>query len=52
MLLDDLKDPNDAKVAADRLMKALKAPFHLAGKEVVDIDADVLIRVAGLFMRQ
>jgi diguanylate cyclase (GGDEF)-like protein/PAS domain S-box-containing protein len=34
VLLDDLKDPNDAKVAADRLMKALKAPFLLAGKEV------------------
>ncbi len=34
MLLDDLKDPNDAKIAADRLMKALKAPFFLAGKEV------------------
>jgi diguanylate cyclase (GGDEF)-like protein/PAS domain S-box-containing protein len=34
VLLDDLKDPNDAKIAADRLMKVLKAPFHLAGKEV------------------
>jgi diguanylate cyclase (GGDEF)-like protein/PAS domain S-box-containing protein len=34
VLLDDLKDPNDAKVAADRLMKALKPPFLLAGKEV------------------
>jgi predicted signal transduction protein with EAL and GGDEF domain len=34
VLLDDLKDPNDAKIAADRLLKALKAPFLLAGKEV------------------
>src|SRR4030088_1224985 len=34
VLLDDLKEPNDAKVAADRLMKALKPPFLLAGKEV------------------
>jgi diguanylate cyclase (GGDEF)-like protein/PAS domain S-box-containing protein len=34
VLLDDLKDPNDAKIAADRLMKALKPPFLLAGKEV------------------
>ncbi len=34
VLLDDLKDPNDARIAADRLMKALKAPFFLAGKEV------------------
>ena len=31
VLLDDLKDPNDAKVAADRLMKALKPPFHSRG---------------------
>src|SRR5437763_1321685 len=34
VLLDDLKDPNDAKSAADRLMKALTAPFVLGGKEV------------------
>lgn len=34
VLLDDLKDPNDAKRAADRLMKALSAPFSLGGKEV------------------
>ena len=34
VLLDDLKDPNDAKIAADRLMKALKPAFLLAGKEV------------------
>ena len=34
VLLDDLKDPNDAKKAADRLMKALSAPFSLGGKEV------------------
>jgi EAL domain-containing protein (putative c-di-GMP-specific phosphodiesterase class I) len=34
ILLDDLKDPNDAKLAADRLMKAVAAPFILGGKEV------------------
>src|SRR5437660_1257585 len=34
VLLDDLKDPNDAKRAAERLMKALTAPFVLGGKEV------------------
>jgi diguanylate cyclase (GGDEF)-like protein/PAS domain S-box-containing protein len=34
VLLDDLKDPNDAKRAADRLMKALAPPFILGGKEV------------------
>jgi diguanylate cyclase (GGDEF)-like protein/PAS domain S-box-containing protein len=34
ILLDDLKDPNDAKVAADRLMKTVSAPFVLGGKEV------------------
>ena len=34
VLLDDLKDPNDAKAAAERLMKALSAPFVLGGKEV------------------
>jgi diguanylate cyclase (GGDEF)-like protein/PAS domain S-box-containing protein len=34
VLLDDLKDPNDAKSAADRLMKALASPFILGGKEV------------------
>jgi len=34
VLLDDLKDPNDAKSAADRLMKALAPPFILGGKEV------------------
>jgi predicted signal transduction protein with EAL and GGDEF domain len=34
VLLDDLKDPNDAKAAAERLMKALTAPFILGGKEV------------------
>src|SRR5438094_622842 len=34
VLLDDLKDPNDAKSAADRLMKALALPFILGGKEV------------------
>ena len=34
VILDDLKDPNDAKNAADRLMKALAPPFILGGKEV------------------
>ncbi|PYT80696.1 MAG: diguanylate cyclase [Acidobacteria bacterium] len=34
VILDDLKDPNDAKCAADRLMKALAPPFLLGGKEV------------------
>jgi len=34
ILLDDLKDPADAKSAAERLMKALVPPFILAGKEV------------------
>jgi diguanylate cyclase (GGDEF)-like protein/PAS domain S-box-containing protein len=34
VLLDDIKDPSDAKGAADRLMKALASPFLLGGKEV------------------
>src|SRR5437016_6349732 len=34
ILLDDLKDANDARQAADRLMKAVTAPFILDGKEV------------------
>src|SRR5207237_7318529 len=34
ILLDDLKDRNDARQAADRLMKAVTAPFILDGKEV------------------
>jgi len=34
VLLDDIKDPSDAKRAADRLMKALASPFPLGGKEV------------------
>src|SRR6266496_1369096 len=34
VLLEDLKDPNDAKQAADRLLKAVTAPFVLGGKEV------------------
>jgi diguanylate cyclase (GGDEF)-like protein/PAS domain S-box-containing protein len=34
VLLDLIKDPNDAKRAADRMMKALAAPFILDGKEV------------------
>jgi diguanylate cyclase (GGDEF)-like protein/PAS domain S-box-containing protein len=34
VLLDDIKDPGDAKRAAERLMKALALPFILGGKEV------------------
>ena len=34
VLLDYLKNPDDAKKAADRLMKALAPPFVLGGKEV------------------
>ena len=34
ILLDDLKDPNDARQASDRLMKAVSAPFMVGGKEV------------------
>src|SRR5437016_5274041 len=34
VLLDDIKDPGDAKSAADRMMKALASPFILGGKEV------------------
>ena len=34
VLLDDIKDPGDAKRAADRMMKALASPFMLGGKEV------------------
>jgi len=34
VILDYLKDPNDAKSAADRLMKALAPPFILDGKEI------------------
>ncbi len=34
VLLDDLKDLGDAKLAADRLMKVLTPPFILGGKEV------------------
>jgi len=34
VLLDGIKDPSDAKRAADRMMKALASPFILGGKEV------------------
>ncbi len=34
VLLDHIKDPDDAKIAADRMMKALASPFILGGKEV------------------
>jgi diguanylate cyclase (GGDEF)-like protein/PAS domain S-box-containing protein len=34
VLLDDIKDPSDAKRAAERMMKALASPFILGGKEV------------------
>src|ERR1700687_700340 len=34
VLLDDLKDPGDARLTADRLMNVLTAPFVLGGREV------------------
>jgi diguanylate cyclase (GGDEF)-like protein/PAS domain S-box-containing protein len=34
VLLDDLKDPGDAKQAAERLMKSVTSPFMLGGREV------------------
>jgi diguanylate cyclase (GGDEF)-like protein/PAS domain S-box-containing protein len=34
VLLDHIKDPSDAKRAAERMMKALASPFILGGKEV------------------
>jgi diguanylate cyclase (GGDEF)-like protein/PAS domain S-box-containing protein len=34
VLLEDLKEPSDAKRAAERLMKELEAPFEFGGKEV------------------
>jgi diguanylate cyclase (GGDEF)-like protein/PAS domain S-box-containing protein len=34
VLLEDLKDANDAKKAAERLMKELTSPFVIGGKEV------------------
>ena len=34
VLLDDLKDPGDAKLAAERLIKAVTSPFMLGGREV------------------
>ena len=34
ILLDDIKEPEDAKRAAERLMNAVAPPFILAGKEV------------------
>jgi len=34
VLLDHIKEPSDAKSAADRLMKAVVAPFMLGGREV------------------
>jgi len=34
VLLDHIKDPSDAKRAAERMMKALAPPFILGGKEV------------------
>jgi diguanylate cyclase (GGDEF)-like protein/PAS domain S-box-containing protein len=34
ILIDDFKDPADAKHAAERLIKAVSAPFVLEGKEV------------------
>jgi len=34
VLLDDLKEPGDAKQAAERLMKSVTSPFMLGGREV------------------
>jgi diguanylate cyclase (GGDEF)-like protein/PAS domain S-box-containing protein len=34
VLLDDIKDPNDANTAAERIMKELSAPFVVGEKEV------------------
>ena len=34
VLLEDLKHPDDAKQAAERLMKAVTSPFMLGGREV------------------
>ncbi len=34
ILLDDIKEPDDANRAAERLMKSLAPPFLLAGKEI------------------
>jgi diguanylate cyclase (GGDEF)-like protein/PAS domain S-box-containing protein len=34
VLLDHIKDPDDATVVAERLIKSLALPFKLAGKEV------------------
>jgi diguanylate cyclase (GGDEF)-like protein/PAS domain S-box-containing protein len=34
VLLEELKNPSDASQAAERLMKALRTPFVLSGKEV------------------
>jgi len=33
-LLDDIKEPDDANRAAERLMKSLAPPFFVAGKEI------------------
>src|SRR6185436_9004044 len=34
ILLDHLKQPGDAALVADRMIKALAAPFHINGSEV------------------
>ena len=34
ILLDDIKEPDDANRAAERLMKSLAPPFFVAGKEI------------------
>src|SRR6266478_5066805 len=36
VLLDHIKDPNDAKRAADRMMKALASPFILGGRRMIN----------------
>jgi diguanylate cyclase (GGDEF)-like protein/PAS domain S-box-containing protein len=34
VLLDEIKEPGDANLAAERVMKELSAPFHVGGKEI------------------
>ena len=63
VLLEDLGDPGDWKVVADRILESLRAPFHLMGKEVfvhasigvamceeADCDPDEILRNADVAM--
>jgi len=43
VLLDDIKDPSDAKRAADRMMKALASPFILGGKSVTSVSIGIAL---------